>query len=271
MGTVDIKLSGISERRFDMGRVVRSTFRVFRSDGLVFFILAIALSGVPHFALGALISRPSATWLAAHAQSSIPMYFRILVSPWHWVREIIGTGISSALNAVLVYLSLARLGGLTASVPEALRTGVRVFPVVWIVTFLLLLVTATPLAIIGFVFALGSIAAVPVAVAEGNGVWSSFGRSLNLTRGHRWTLLGLSMCFILADVALDQVERRLVPTAALSGGLSLAIAGWMSTILFTVVGSMVAAINAIGIASIYFELKLRKEGLGPETLADVFA
>jgi hypothetical protein len=111
--------------------------------------------------------------------------------------------------------------------------------------------------------------AIPACVVERTGVFGAFSRSRELTRGHRWAIFGLYIAFILFMIVISMVFAALSGASMFgespAGTASLAqIGGYVvSTMITSIIGSAF-------IASMYYELRQIKEGIGPEALASVF-
>ncbi len=250
-----------ASERFDMGRVASRTFGVIGRNFVVFVLLALVMAGLPqaitrYFAQ----ARPAGLGLEASLLSI--------------VFGLVGFIALSVLQAALVHGTLSDLNGKKASFGDCLATGIRfLWPVlgVSILTgiaigfgFLLLIV---PGVLLGLAWCMN----VPAVVVERKGVMESFGRSADLTRGYRWPIFGLAVVYVLAVWIIDAVA------IALTGGLNLAalarsgagfnVAEWVVLTLLQVVQSL---IGAAGLASIYYELRSTKEGVGAESLASVF-
>ncbi|NEX91596.1 hypothetical protein [Caulobacter sp. 17J65-9] len=104
----------------------------------------------------------------------------------------------------------------------------------------------------------------PALMVEGRGVIEAFQRSAELTRGHRWEILGLVVVQIILERGGMWVFGRLAeqaPDAAYL--LAVVCAKGVTPALAGVVG-------AVGAATLYYELRAAKEGLGEGPLAAVF-
>jgi hypothetical protein len=109
---------------------------------------------------------------------------------------------------------------------------------------------------------------VPVLVVERTGVFGTFGRSAELTKGHRWAILGLAVVVWLISLVLGLAILPFQSALVLPGGGILAMTPLL--IVNGVVNVITTTIIAVGTASVYYELRSIKEGIGPEQLAAVF-
>jgi hypothetical protein len=248
--------------RFEMGRVVSRTFGVIGRNFVVFLLLALVLAGIPQA-----ITR-------YFAQTQAAASFSLTHSLLSFAFVIIGFMALSVLQVALVYGSIADLNGKKASVGDCLATGMRfLWPVIGVSLltgiavgfgFLLLIV---PGVLMGLAWCMN----VPAVVVERKGVMEAFGRSADLTRGHRAAIFGLVVVYVLIVWIIDAVA------IALTGGLSFAALAQgqnsfngVEWVLMTVLQVVQSLIGAAGLASIYFELRSTKEGVGVESLASVF-
>jgi hypothetical protein len=104
---------------------------------------------------------------------------------------------------------------------------------------------------------------MPVMFIENTGLISSMGRSWRLVEGRWWrTFLMIILIFILVYVArlaldafviLGQVIVQIV--------LSSVASGWIFAAATAVVDSLVTPIFQIAVVLIYFDLRVRREGL----------
>ena len=120
----------------------------------------------------------------------------------------------------------------------------------------------------GVILALALCVSAPAQVVEGHGVFEALGRSSDLTRNHRGAILLLFVLFFIG-FAILRAFAEIVPLTA-----SFASIGAADTTKLMVVDPLIQALSALlgaaGIASIYFELRTIKEGVGVEALAKAF-
>jgi len=97
-------------------------------------------------------------------------------------------------------------------------------------------------------------------VIEGTGIGQGFGRSRELTRGHRWGILGL---LVLVVVAQWIVAFVLGLVGALLGPVGAGIINVAVTLFFAAFSSVMVAVG-------YYYLRAEKEGIVIDDLARVF-
>ena len=245
--------------RFEMGRVITRTFGVIGRNFVVFALLALIVAGIPAALVNYLTeaSRAGATF-DARLGSGIAGLISLLAS--------------CVLQAALIHGTISDLNGRKAVFGDCLSTGMRfLLPVlgVSILTGFAVVLGFVLLIVPGVLMALAWCVNVPVVVVERRGVMSTFSRSADLTRGHRWPILGLFVAYGLVAWVIDVVGV----VAAHGFSLASLTAGGFNPvewIVLTVVQVVQALIGAAGLASIYYELRSNKEGVSAQQLASVF-
>ena len=265
-------MATIETRRqtFDMGRVVSRTFGSIGRNAATFFVLAIVLVGIPIFGLNWLQSQLNPVLNpGASAAGGLAFTTYTIVSPF------LRLFLSGLLQAVLVYGVVSDLNGKRASIGESLSTGLRYAVPVAAISFLAGLGAAFGLILLivpGLMLATAWIVAVPAEVADRAGVFGSFSRSRELTRGSRWAIFGLMAVYLIVAMIIQYTVL----------GILFGIAGFAPGRLLTNMYSLAHAGHdcrhqradehhrRAGTAAIYCELREIKEGVAPSTLASVF-
>jgi hypothetical protein len=250
--------------RFEIGRVASRTFGTIGRNWLVFGSISLVLGAIPYGLLqwvqlgqvgAGAATNPLANWWIAPLGAFINLFSSCLI------------------QASLVYGTVADLNGRRPTFGECLATGLRYMLPVLAISLLFGLgvgLGVILLIIPGVLMSLAWLVAVPVEVVERTGVFAAFGRSADLTRNHRGAIFGLMVVYfvIVWIVTLAIGGATLGVTygvATATGGTKVAIA------IFTAAfQSIVGMLGATGVASIYYELRSIKEGVGPEALASVF-
>ena len=115
----------------------------------------------------------------------------------------------------------------------------------------------------------------PAIVAEGMG-FASLGRSAELTRNYRWSIIGLLIVVGLIVIGISLVLQAAVGSlmgvnALVPGPEQMAVATSLPyQLLNAAVGALTAAFMAIVTAVLFARLKEIKEGVGYEDLGSVF-
>lgn len=267
-------------RRFDIGNVISNMGRSISQNAGTFFGLSAVLYGFPAAILGFiqfLLMRPMLQ-AAGGAASGDPSAFG--GAPEQLFRTIAitaGLGLISwlliaVLQAAVIHGVVHHLLGRRASIGDCLRTGVRfMLPsiLIGIVTGIGVVFGMILLIVPGIILALGWSVSVPVAVLEGKGVFASIGRSWSLTDGHKWSIFLLGVIYFVIAMVLGVVVSG-------AGGpfmmANMEVYFLVNSVLLTpLMNTVIYVIATAGIASIYFELRQVKEGIGAETMASVFA
>jgi len=164
-------------------------------------------------------------------------------------------------QATTLYAAFQQMGDKPFSIGESLSVGLgRSLPVVGValLSALGIVLAALLFLVPGIIVACMLYVAVPVCVIEKAGVFESLNRSGVLTRGYRWQIFGL---------------LALVTIAAFIGGVVVALLGgvalWAKLLSF---GWQVVttAFGAVLAAVVYHDLRVAKEGIDIDDLANVF-
>jgi hypothetical protein len=258
--------------RFDLGRVVERTFASIGRNLAVFLLLTLLLAGVPALLTGSLFTLTTLNTVSSAATGADS-------------TNLIATGLSAIglvglvsaiagfiLQAAIVYGVIADLNGRRAEFADCLSSGLRnwfwllllaiVIAICEVFGFILLIVP-------GLMMAVAWMVAVPAQVVERTGVFGAMSRSAELTRGHRWAIFGLLVIYLIASGVVQTAVTGVV--AALAVGLSPSTAQAATHLVVQPLLSVVTSlVGAAGVASIYYELRSTREGIGPEALAAVF-
>jgi hypothetical protein len=246
--------------RLDIGRVIQQLFSVLSRNIVTFGVLALILTGIPTAVVAALQPQlngadNAATWA------------------WYVTTALISGVAGLVLQGTLIYATIGDLNGRKVRVSEGLAVGLRNFlPLLGVgILYVLAVMLGSILLIVpGIMIAIAWIAAVPVLIAEGTGVFGSFGRSAELTRGNRWRIFALLLLYMAVYVVLGIVMAII---GGIAGVVASAVSGetTLQTVVLSVISNVVSAlIGATGGAVLYVELRRVREGVGHEALASIF-
>jgi hypothetical protein len=175
------------------------------------------------------------------------------------------------VTAAATYEVLQRLRGATAGVGECLLVGLRrLFPVLavsvlsWLAMFLGLILLIIP----GIIMYVMLSVAIPVCVVERPGIFRSLERSFDLTRGSRWAIFAVLLVFGLLG-GMGPALLVGISMGANAGGYEGVgeVARWLIIASTVLLGVLQAVISA----TMYHELRVRKEGAQSDDLVQVFA
>jgi hypothetical protein len=278
---------------FNIGRVIQLTFALVGRNFVPFSLLSLLLAGVPYLLLLLIVPAAVASAMSPGGPSagSGMSTIAFVVFAVYFLGALI-------LQAALTRASVDDLSRKTVSISAALGTGIAVLlPMLglMLIFFGVLLVGAF---IFGFGMAAGAAAqsgvvmgvatiaviagavylivrwlvSAPVLVVERPGVFASLRRSTALTKSHRWAILGLLVLYALFLFVLQLVIALVMPGAgAMMSGTSVEGLTLVPLVLLVLLQSVITMFITAGIASIYFELRQIKDGVGVSELADVFA
>ena len=252
-------IADVHDERFEIGRVASRTFEVVGKNFLPFFLL------------GLIATLPN-TLLVVAQNAAVVGQLGQGVDAGATVAAIGGAAIvglffSVILQAALTYGAIRHLNGQPVNFGAALRVAVgQFFPLLGmsILGGLGIALGMVLLIVPGVILYLMWVVIVPVRIAEQTPVFEAFGRSSDLTAGHRWAILGTVFVFFLGAGIAQAAVRPMLMTSTTTG-LTWAYAG-----LNAVIAAIIAMVSATLIASIYYELRVIKEGIGPEQIAAVF-
>lgn len=242
---------------FDTGRVVRRAVGVLKRNFLVFLLLSVLFVGLPTFAINSLSDRPD----------RLGGLFGTDTRRWIFLgANLLALLLGGFLaQAAITQGALGDLNDRRTTFGDSLMRAVKDSPA------LLLLGTITTLGIMagfalliipGVVLAVAWSVTVPVRVAERQGVLQALARSRALTKDRRGEVFGLIAVYAIASAIASWLIELLA--AALG-------AGAFQALISTAVDTLSGVVSAVGLASIYCELRWSKEGTPTDELVAVFA
>lgn len=247
--------------RFEMGRVIGNTFEVLGKNFGPFLLVALVLSGIPAFVLQ-MISVPHAGFNAS--ASVLNGVFGLIRGVLAFVLQgALVTGAISSLNGNRIDLKAMLSRGASAALP---LFGLAILEGLGVALGIVLLL------IPGLILATVWSVAVPALVVERTGVFGAFNRSGDLTRGHRWAVFGLMVVYAILSWIVMGVSGAIA--LGVAGGFG-ALANGGSSIPFAVfegvIATLLGALSGAGVAALYYELRLIKEGVAPQAVLDTFS
>lgn len=251
--------------QFRIGRVIERTFAVLGRNFVPFIVLS-TIAQLPFLAsqfvilsvYGPMPATPNLANLLARGAGN-------------FIAGLIGLAFVFALQAALSQGTFAELSGKRASLGDCFATGLREFlplAVIAFLTYLGFILGLVLLVVPGIMIAIAWAVVAPVRVVEHTSIFATFGRSAQLTRGHRWAIFGLVVIYvILGGIAAYSLSP-------LAGGGLIPAPSMVSSPVYLLEQGVLRVFTAVilgtGTACIYYELRSIKEGIGPEQLAAVF-
>jgi hypothetical protein len=251
---------------FNMGRVINRMAATIGRNLVPFALLASA----PSLALGALVLAvtPLSDGKGGFSPNVGPTVLFALLGA-AGAAGLLWVFLTYMLQAAIVHGTVLDLNGRRASTADMVRTGFgQALPILGLALlqsigigfgFLLLIVP-------GFILLTAWSVIIPVRVVEHMPVFDCFSRSSDLTRGHRWAILGLYIVYAF----VSGIIQAATSTIAGIGGSDTAVASVLSIVMMVVQTIATSILLSVGIASLYYELRWIKEGTDPEQLAAVF-
>jgi hypothetical protein len=247
---------GAGGGNFDMGRVVSATFAAVQKNATLLFpasLVFVALTQtISYFGLVGL--EPS----------------NMITSPLYWFALVFALLGGFIFQAFVIHVVVESQSGAQPSIGRSFAASLR---------SLLPLIATGILVVLGcylgmillivpgiILFVMWSVA-VPVVVVEGVGPIQALGRSRALTKGSRWAIFGLSLVaiilFMIISLAIYGFNFAAMSTAMQSPDITRVIATGLVSCVTTV-------LMYAGIAAIYSELRMIKEGVANSQLAAAF-
>jgi len=260
---------------FTVGGALRQTFDIVRHHAGTLLGLTIVLYALPMAAIGLATTlgvAPNADAFRAAAAAHRPMPDLTLFISFAAVTFLIQIGGTILVVAAAVRVSYQGLYGRPASFGDGAGTSLRLLPanfVVIVVSTLGIMLGSLLFVVPGVMLACRWTAAVPALVVERTGVLGSLGRSRDLTRNHRWSILGFLLVIALINGGIFAV-------VGLGGGaLARTVGGVAGSAVGALVGllvnTFVAALNGASVTAMYFELRRVGDGVLSAETVEAFA
>lgn len=247
---------------FNFERVVVRAFDIVRRNLPLLVTLTLILYGLP---------RIGAALLDAMTHN-LPVFPGAVFNLTEVLYRIAAGLGAFALQAAVMYVAAADLNDRAPNLVVALRTGLRfLLPILGIFIVTVIAVTAGCILLIvpGLIIATLWSVATPAAVVERLDVGSALSRSAWLTQGSRWQVFALAVLFCIAFLIVGGVimgvQSGILSPFSFIPGLKSGAHEVTSAIIDTVA----AMVGAVGVMSIYYELRTIREGATPEDLATV--
>jgi hypothetical protein len=171
----------------------------------------------------------------------------------------IGECLSRGLSVVGPVLGVAILGWLIVAVAAGIAY--------YILSFVHEILGALAVAVIAVAGFIVLWVAVPVAVIERPGIVASLQRSVALTAGYRWHVLGVLLLLIVITIVVGIAVGIVVAIISLiSSGLGGVISFLLNIGFSLVITALAATLAAVG----YYHLRVAKEGVDIGAIAKVF-
>ena len=252
------------------------------------FSAAPAASGSGTFSVGGVLKRSFSTFFAnivPFGVLALILYLPTLIYGFASLSELesgvvtgysVGDVVITLLSFVLTYILVAalvygtvqHLGGQRPSLGAIVSRGLAtIVPVVVIAVLLTLVVSIGFVLLIvpGIFLTVVYAVVIPAAVVERPGIIGSFKRSWELTKGHRWPVLGILLVLLVILFVLAAV------IGAIAGVVFFTMGDFTALVVVNyVISAFSGALMSVTIAVTYHDLRVAKEGATSAQIAAVF-
>lgn len=252
-----------SDKSYELSSVISRGFETVSSHFGLFMGLAIIFSGLPQFILQ--------WWMLSNtAGAPQPSLF---FTPAFWLTMTIGWVVAvvsgAILQVTLTRATVLHLSGEPVSFGACLAAGFSmILPIIGLSILMALGVGLGFLLLVvpGILLWLAWSVTVPVYVQEKVGVIEAFGRSAALTKGSRWGIF-LTMLILLVAAWLIMIPLGMIKTTTAAATGNIVLVAMVQGLFSSFTTMVMVAIQA----SIYVELRDKREGVAPADLETIFA
>jgi len=252
----------------DIGRVITRTFNAVGDNLANLLVITLVLVAVP----AALVGWVQQTFLANQGFAVSGASAVITDGVASIVLSLLQFALQAAAQGAIFYCVVSYLNGRKAVLGDAISIGLAHWWRLWLVgvcTSFMTVLAAFALLFPAIMLACRWSVALPVQVIENKGVFESMGRSADLTKGRRWSIFGLMLIVLILiwilEFALIAIFIR--PAAGFVSGMNTTL---FRVLFAPIIGLITTPIFSSGYASLYYELRSTREGVGVEALASVF-
>jgi hypothetical protein len=248
----DISVEGLpaSGVPFRVGDVLSETFSVFAGKPGSFLLLAL-VPLLPVLALDLLTLNGQPAGQSVQIPATLA-----------GLSGILGLVLGLVAQSMTLLAAFQQMAGRPFNIAQSLGVGFgRLLPVccVALLSALFTVVASLFLVVPGIIVFCSLYVAVPVCVIEKPGIFASIDRSAKLTRGSRWQLFGLLALATIIGGIFQFALTALFDVTTLWG--KLLDFGWQV---------IAASFDGVLAAVVYHDLRMSKEGMDIDNLANVF-
>ena len=176
------------------------------------------------------------------------------------------------IQAVITATTITHLSGRRTSIRGSLVEGLRqiwpLYLIYWCATGGLLL-WSVPLIVPALIMGAAWAVVVPSRMVEHTGVFRSFARSADLTKGSRWAIFGLFVAYCIAFYAV--LSAAVAATGGFRDGVVAGLTGPTTSLFIApVVSGLGRVVAAAVLVSLYCELRRVREGIAPGGIEALF-
>jgi hypothetical protein len=257
-------------RPLEIGDLLDETFRMYRRHFLLFAGISVVLSLPSAAVLGLVLSYLSSVLTRTGTQiQALDMSFFAPLLAGLAVGLIVSLLILPFSMGAVIYAACESALGRPVTAGGILRAVLsRYFPLLgyWLLFlvsfYVALILCVAPIALWAWIF-VSWIVVTPVMFVENIGLGAAMARSWRLVEGRWWrtflVLILISIIWYVAQIALGAFVQ--LGQTLLGIVLSPFLAAGIASAFGEIVGALVSPILQIAIVLIYFDLRVRKEGL----------
>ncbi len=260
MTDTPLPAASFGQNDFRIGGVFSRTFSVFSRNFLTFGLIAL-LANLPGVAINLLVGTPR--------PGTAPL---VLVG----LTAVLFLVLAQVSMAAIVYGAFQDMAGRPVHLLDSVQVGLRRSFSVLVVAILspfLAVLAAIFFVVPGVILFLMWFVAIPACVVERLGPIKSLGRSRQLTKGHRWKLLGLILLVFALLLVISFVlfaTLGALGIGAFVGGAGR-VAGAVISLAIGLIWQVVwGTLYAIFVVVTYHDLRVAKEGVNTEQIVAVF-
>jgi hypothetical protein len=257
MTDASLAASRFTEGDFRIGQVLARAWSVFSRNFLT-FMLVTGIASLPSLLIRYNLGGSSINLVQNQGLVALGWFLAILLG--------------TLSQAIVLYAAFEVMRGRPVNLAESAKVGLRrFFPVVGlaIVVSLLIGFGLVLLIVPGAMLYTMWFVATPACVVERLGVLGSMGRSRELTKGHRWKILGLYLLVLIPALIIGGIVGG-ITAAGGAAALSAALASTLGQVVNLVWSAAWTAFLAVAVVVTYHDLRVAKEGVDTEQIAAVF-
>ncbi|WP_018148944.1 hypothetical protein [Henriciella marina] len=256
------------DKSLDIGAVIGDTFGVIGRKFVDLATLGVLIVGVPTLLVTFFSSQAMERTVE---QGALDLNFSFGL----FLANILYAVFPFMLQAAVVYLTVASLNRGRSGLGDAIGTALRAFFPLLVVSILMsigLTIGFLLLIIPGLILLTVWAVVVPALVVDRAGIFGSFGRSADLTRGSRWRIFGLILLGYIAMFVIAALFG-LLAVGASAGSVVAGDGGFNASGLIAgvVIDTALAIVAAVGVSVLYVHLREMKDGTRVDAIGDVFS
>ena len=255
------------DKTLNIGAVISETFSVIGRKFVDLAILGVVFVGVPTL----LVTFFSSQMIEQSLEDGA---FEMNFSLGYFLANLLYSLFPFMLQAAVVHTTVSSLNGQSSGTGEAISTALRSFLPLFIVAILMsigLTIGFILLIFPGLILLTVWAVVVPALVIDKAGIFGSFGRSADLTRGSRWQIFGLILIGYVILFVVGAILGFLSIGFGAAGAFSPTGINVPAMLTGVVIDTAMAIIGAVGVSVLYVQLRELKEGTRVDRIGDVFS